>query len=76
MLRMYRFRTIYESIIGEGLLKANDPSALRAAGLDVTECAALISDTFAEMIFMRGRVHAAPHAGNIYIRAIGEGNIP
>ncbi|CAE7757598.1 adck1, partial [Symbiodinium necroappetens] len=54
----------------EGLLKANDPEGLRRAGLDVDECAQLICDTFAEMIFVHGRVHADPHAGNIYFRAI------
>lgn len=53
----------------EGLLKANDPIALRGAGLDPTECAELLCNTFAEMIFIHGRVHADPHAGNIYFRA-------
>lgn len=57
----------------EGLLKANDPEGLRRAGLDVDECAQLICDTFAEMIFVHGRVHADPHAGNIYFRAIETG---
>lgn len=52
----------------EGLIKCNDPKALRAAGLDVDECAELICEVFAEMIFIHGRVHADPHAGNIYIR--------
>jgi len=54
----------------EDLLKANDPEALRRAGLDVQACAELICSTFAEMIFVHGRVHADPHAGNIYLRAI------
>eukprot|EP00931_Biecheleriopsis_adriatica_P051111 TRINITY_DN29616_c0_g1_i1.p1 TRINITY_DN29616_c0_g1~~TRINITY_DN29616_c0_g1_i1.p1 ORF type:complete len:572 (+),score=152.74 TRINITY_DN29616_c0_g1_i1:40-1716(+) len=58
----------------DDLLKVNDPSALEAAGLDVSECGQLISDTFAEMIFVHGRVHADPHAGNIYIRAIDTGD--
>eukprot|EP00435_Cladocopium_sp_Y103_P048659 s827_g14.t1 len=35
--------------------KANDPQGLRDAGLDVAECAQLICDTFAEMIFVHGR---------------------
>ena len=51
------------------ILEANDPAALRAAGLDVRECGELICDTFAEMIFVHGRVHADPHAGNIYFKA-------
>ncbi|CAJ1381658.1 unnamed protein product, partial [Effrenium voratum] len=55
----------------DGLLKANDPVGLRKAGLDVAECAQLLCDTFAEMIFVHGRVHADPHAGNIYFRAVG-----
>jgi len=57
----------------DGLLKANDPAGLREHGLDVKECAALICDTFAEMIFVHGRVHADPHAGNIYFRVVEEG---
>lgn len=32
-------------------LEANDPVGLRKAGLDVAECAQLLCDTFAEMIF-------------------------
>jgi len=58
----------------DSLIKATDPVALRAAGLDVEECAQLICDTFAEMIFIHGRVHADPHAGNIYLRAINAGD--
>mmetsp|Transcript_6221 Transcript_6221/g.17320 ORF Transcript_6221/g.17320 Transcript_6221/m.17320 type:complete len:543 (+) Transcript_6221:78-1706(+) len=54
----------------EGLVKCNDPKALGDAGLNVAECAELICSTFAEMIFVHGRVHADPHSGNIYIRAI------
>jgi len=52
----------------EGMVKANDTAALTRAGLDPLECANLICSTFAEMIFVHGRVHADPHAGNIYIR--------
>jgi len=54
----------------DGLIKANDPIALREAGLDIQACAELICETFAEMIFVHGRVHADPHAGNIYIRCL------
>jgi len=57
----------------DGLIKANEPAALIAHGLDVQECGDLICETFAEMIFVRGRVHADPHAGNIYIRVLREG---
>jgi len=56
----------------DGLLKADDPEALRAAGLDPEECGELICDSFAQMIFLQGRVHADPHAGNVYIRAQGD----
>lgn len=55
----------------ENLLKVTDPASLRAAGLDVGECADLLCATFSEMIFVHGRVHADPHAGNIYLRARG-----
>lgn len=54
----------------EDMIKANDAVGLQKAGLDVTECGQLIADTFAEMIFVHGRVHADPHAGNIYFRAM------
>eukprot|EP00438_Fugacium_kawagutii_P005948 Skav231308 [mRNA] locus=scaffold1116:5501:8373:- [translate_table: standard] len=37
-----------------GRCEASDPEALRNAGLDVDECAQLICDTFAEMIFVHG----------------------
>jgi len=58
----------------EDLLRADDPEGLRRAGLDPLQCAQLICDTFAEMIFIHGRVHADPHAGNIYLRAIDGGS--
>ena len=48
--------------------EASDPAALQAAGLNVAECAQLLCDTFAEMIFVHGRAHADPHAGNIYFK--------
>lgn len=57
----------------EDLIKANDRAGLSAQGLDVEECAALLCSAFAEMIFVHGRVHADPHAGNIYFRALGHG---
>lgn len=59
----------------EDMLKANDPAGLKAAGLDVDECAALFCDTFAEMIFVFGRVHADPHAGNVYFRVLEQNGI-
>lgn len=59
----------------DGLIKVNDPVALANAGLNVEECATLICETFAEMIFFHGRVHADPHAGNIYIRPRDEGGV-
>jgi len=54
----------------ENMIKANDAAGLAAAGLDLVECAELICSTFAEMIFLHGRVHADPHAGNIYLRVL------
>lgn len=73
----YDFRTyikwilpiMLDSDIIHHSFQANDPQGLRDAGLDVAECAQLICDTFAEMIFVHGRVHADPHAGNIYFKA-------
>eukprot|EP00416_Gambierdiscus_australes_P040247 CAMPEP_0171113548 /NCGR_PEP_ID=MMETSP0766_2-20121228/82788_1 /TAXON_ID=439317 /ORGANISM="Gambierdiscus australes, Strain CAWD 149" /LENGTH=532 /DNA_ID=CAMNT_0011575765 /DNA_START=1 /DNA_END=1599 /DNA_ORIENTATION=- len=57
----------------DGLLRADNPAGLVRAGLNVDECALLLCEVFAEMIFVHGRVHADPHAGNIYFRAIDSG---
>jgi len=67
--REFSSKTVLTMEFCEGLAKANDPAALAALGLDPGECAALLCDTFAEMIFVHGRVHADPHAGNVYFRA-------
>merc|ERR1712113_270336 len=55
------------------MLKASDPAALRDAGLDPIKCAELLCDTFSEMIFVHGRVHADPHRGNVYFRSLPAG---
>lgn len=70
VLRQFSSSQVLVTEYCEGMIKCNDPVALQAAGLDVQECAELICSTFAEMIFFHGRVHADPHAGNIYMRAI------
>lgn len=54
----------------DGLLRADDKARLSNVGLDPLECASLLCNTFAEMIFIHGRVHADPHAGNVYFKAI------
>jgi len=54
----------------DDLIKADDANGLRAAGLDPVECAQLLCDTFAEMTFIHGRVHADPHAGNVHFRVL------
>jgi len=59
----------------ENLIKANDRVGLLAQGLDIEECATLICSTFAEMIFVHGRIHADPHAGNIYFRVLNENGL-
>lgn len=73
VLREYSSKRLLTMEFCEGLIKANDASALRSAGLNVEECAKIICETFAEMIFVHGRVHADPHAGNIYFRTRLEG---
>lgn len=73
--REYSSKRVLTMEFCEGLLKADDPQALRAAGLDPLECAVLLCETFSEMIFVHGRVHADPHAGNIYFRAMTEGGV-
>lgn len=71
--REYSSRSLLTMEFCEGLVKVNDPAALKDAGLDPGECALLVCETFAEMIFLHGRVHADPHSGNIYIRARDDG---
>jgi len=51
-----------------GLIKVGDQKALKTAGLQARDCADLICETFAEMIFVHGRVHADPHGGNVMLR--------
>lgn len=72
VLREYSSERVLTMEYVEGLLHANDPRGLAAAGLDVEHCAELLCSTFAEMIFVHGRVHADPHAGNIYFRVLPE----
>eukprot|EP00927_Polykrikos_kofoidii_P077464 TRINITY_DN74403_c0_g1_i1.p1 TRINITY_DN74403_c0_g1~~TRINITY_DN74403_c0_g1_i1.p1 ORF type:complete len:568 (-),score=99.51 TRINITY_DN74403_c0_g1_i1:265-1968(-) len=58
----------------DSLLRIDNPQGLRDAGLDPEECAVLLCDTFAELIFVHGRVHGDPHAGNVYFRALEDGS--
>mmetsp|Transcript_20714 Transcript_20714/g.53084 ORF Transcript_20714/g.53084 Transcript_20714/m.53084 type:complete len:534 (+) Transcript_20714:223-1824(+) len=45
-----------------------DILAIEAMGLKLSEVAQMVSQTFAEMIFIHGDVHCDPHAANVLVR--------
>ncbi|KAK6933016.1 ABC1 atypical kinase-like domain [Dillenia turbinata] len=51
-------------------VQINDVKAIRGLGLQPSEVAKLVSQTFAEMIFKHGFVHCDPHAANLLIRPL------
>eukprot|EP00798_Chlamydomonas_sp_ICE-L_P012309 gene12309-15472_t len=48
-----------------------DVLALEKAGISAGEVARLVSETFAEMMFIHGDVHCDPHAANMMVRKQG-----
>ena len=52
----------------DGLVKCNNPAAVRAAGLDPLVVGDLLASTFMKMVLVSGFVHGDPHAGNVYVR--------
>lgn len=46
----------------------HDVAAMRAAGLNPADVAALVHDTYSKQIFVDGFVHCDPHAGNVLVR--------
>lgn len=48
-------------------IKLRDYDAITAAGIDRTEVAAFLADTYLQQIFEDGFFHADPHPGNIFI---------
>lgn len=49
-------------------VKVNDLAALKRMGLRHAEVGRLLLQTFADMAFCRGVIHADPHPGNILVR--------
>ncbi|MGB3732724.1 ABC1 kinase family protein, partial [Microbacterium sp.] len=48
-------------------IKINDVAALRDAGIDPTEVAAVFGDVMLDQVFTHSFVHADPHPGNIFV---------
>ncbi|WP_434809998.1 ABC1 kinase family protein [Microbacterium sp. bgisy189] len=48
-------------------IKITDVDALRAAGIDPAEVAAVFAPVMFDQVFTRGRFHADPHPGNIFV---------
>ncbi len=59
-------------------IKVNDRDALRAAGIDPHEVAAVFAEVMLDQVFTYGFFHADPHPGNIFVtpRAPGEEGPP
>ncbi len=48
-------------------IKINDTDALRAAGIDPSEVAAVFAEVMFDQVFTHSFVHADPHPGNIFV---------
>src|SRR5690606_16012944 len=48
-------------------IKINDTVALREAGIDPSEVAAVFADVMLDQVFTHSFVHADPHPGNIFV---------
>lgn len=48
-------------------IKINDIDALRAAGIDPSEVAAVFAEVMFDQVFTHSFVHADPHPGNIFV---------
>ena len=53
-------------------IKINDTDALRAAGIDPSEVAAVFAEVMFDQVFTHRFVHADPHPGNIFVTPIPE----
>ncbi|KAL6763996.1 ABC1 family-domain-containing protein [Haematococcus lacustris] len=49
-------------------MAVSDPTALRRAGISPAALSRLIADTFNQMIFVHGDLHADPHVANMMVR--------
>ncbi|XVE99750.1 hypothetical protein REPUB_Repub03eG0227800 [Reevesia pubescens] len=53
--------------------QVNDVVTIRRLGIQPSEVARLVSQTFAEMMFKHGFVHCDPHAANLLVRPLPSG---
>lgn len=51
-------------------IKINDVEALRSAGIDPSEVAAVFAEVMFEQLFGHGYFHADPHPGNIFVTPV------
>jgi predicted unusual protein kinase regulating ubiquinone biosynthesis (AarF/ABC1/UbiB family) len=51
-------------------IKITDYDAITAAGIDKTEVASRLLDTYLKQIFEDGFFHADPHPGNLFVKAL------
>jgi predicted unusual protein kinase regulating ubiquinone biosynthesis (AarF/ABC1/UbiB family) len=54
-------------------IKINDTDALRAAGIDPSEVAAVFAEVMFDQVFTHSFVHADPHPGNIFVTPMPSG---
>ncbi|KAA8539582.1 hypothetical protein F0562_026274 [Nyssa sinensis] len=54
--------------------QVNDVKTIRRLGLQPSDVAKLVSQTFAEMMFKHGFVHCDPHAANLLVRPLPSGS--
>lgn len=59
-----------------GGIKITDYEAITAAGLDRTEVAKRLLDTYMKQIFEDAFFHADPHPGNLFVQPAAEGESP
>ncbi len=57
-------------------IKITDYDQIAAAGIDKSEVAARLIDTYLKQIFEDGFFHADPHPGNLFVKAIENGAAP
>jgi predicted unusual protein kinase regulating ubiquinone biosynthesis (AarF/ABC1/UbiB family) len=56
-------------------IKINDVDALRAAGIDPSQVAAVFAEVMFEQLFGHGYFHADPHPGNIFVTPVTGENV-
>lgn len=54
-------------------IKINDTDALRAAGIDPSDVAAVFAEVMFDQVFTHSFVHADPHPGNIFVTPVPSG---